>query len=116
MLLSKWKASHHEPESQLNIARTPSKRWKNFFQNGNDLKTAGIDRRPSVCLIKTIFLDYVEQLFEIVHANAMDLIENGENKLVLENQRKRRCPSVLPDQVILQKGGESRGQRVTVGK
>ena len=35
------------------------------------------------------FLEMVEELFDIAHANAMELIENEEDKFFLESQRKR---------------------------
>ena len=36
----------------------------------------------------TVFLDKIEQLFDIACANASDLTENNEDKLFIENKKK----------------------------
>jgi len=50
------------------------------------------------------FSEMMEQLFDIAHANAMELIENKEDKLFLELQRKKGRPGCMMgvDQMLLQ--------------
>ena len=64
------------------------------------------------------FLNKFEPLFDIAHVNAVDLIENDEDKLFLKNHRKRGCLGciVTLDKVIFTRRGKAGELQATVEK
>jgi len=39
--------------------------------------------------------ELIEELFDVAHANAMELMENEEDKLFLQSQRKKKRPGCM---------------------
>lgn len=64
------------------------------------------------------FLEMVEELFDIAHANAMELIENEEDKFFLESQRKKGQPGCMVgvDTMLLQQQQKTKAKEEKMQK